>query len=189
MIISIKLNKYIDRLNRIAGFGPIKGEWKTSLNIAKFDPATAAQTRQYLDSLEGHFIKLRKAAMDSRDSVENSIGKEKLMLLRKNYENSKLNDYMLNNMLLRMEKKQVVETSENIIQKSAPVYMRPVSNYGRTHFYAPYKQIGNIAIDTFWFNIIVLWIAIIIFYIALYFNVLQKTITFLGNMHVMPQEK
>ncbi len=67
--------------------------------------------------------------------------------------------------------------------------MRPVSNYGRTHFYAPYKQIGNIAIDTFWFNIIVLWIAIIIFYIALYFNLLQKAITFFGNMRVMPQEK
>jgi hypothetical protein len=35
----------------------------------------------------------------------------------------------------------------------------------------------------------VLWIAIIIFYIALYFNVLQKSITFLGNMRVTPQEK
>ncbi len=45
MIISIKLNKYIDRLNEIAGFGPITGEWKTSLNIEKFDPATAASDR------------------------------------------------------------------------------------------------------------------------------------------------
>jgi ABC transport system ATP-binding/permease protein len=185
----IKLNKYIARLNEIAGFGPIKGEWKTSLNIAKFDQATAVSTRQYLDSLEGHFRKLRKAAMNSRDSVENSIGREKLILLRKDYENSKLNDYMLNNMLLRMGKKQAVETAENIIQKSAPVYMRPVAKNGRTHFYAPYKQIGNIVIDTFRFNILVLWIAILIFYIALYFNVLQKAISFLGNMHVMPQEK
>ena len=52
----------------------------------------------------------------------------------------------------------MIETPDRIIQKFAPVYMRPVSKYGRAHFYAPYKKIGNITIDTFWFNIIVLWI-------------------------------
>jgi ABC transport system ATP-binding/permease protein len=180
-----KLDKYINRLNNIAGFGPIKGEWKTSLSISKFDPATAARTKEYIDSLKNHFRQLRKAAMFSRDSVENSIGRENLMLLRQHYENRKLSEYMLN----VLEKDKLIETRESIIQKSAPGYMRPVSRYGRAHFYAPCKQIGNITIDTFRFNIIVLWIAIILFYIALYFNVLQKTITFFGNLRVMPREK
>jgi ABC transport system ATP-binding/permease protein len=180
-----KLNTYTDKLNKIAGFGPIKGEWKTSLSIEKFDPATAAQTRQYLDSLKNHFKQLRKEAMVLKDSVENSIGREKLMRLRQSYENRKLSEYLLN----VFEKDKVIETSKKIIQKYTPVYMRPVSNYGRTHFYAPFKQIGNLAIDTFWFNILVLWLTVIIFYIALYFNILQKAMTFFSNMRVTPMKK
>ena len=75
-----------------------------------------------------------------------------------------------------------------MIQKYAPVYMRPVSNYGRSHFYAPYKKIGNIAIDTFWFNIIVLWMVTLCLYIALYYNLLQKALNITGNFRIPRKE-
>lgn len=179
-----KLNKYIDRLNELAGFGPITGRWKTSLNSAGFDSATAVQTELYLDSLENHFRHLRKVAFASRDSTETKIGGEKLAELRENYENLKLNEFMLN----EMEKEKLIETPDKMIQKYAPVYMNPVSHYGRAQFYAPYKKIGNISVDTYWFNIIFLWMASLLLYIALYFNLLQRAITFIGNLRVPKQE-
>jgi hypothetical protein len=60
--------------------------------------------------------------------------------------------------------------------------MMPTSKSGRTHFYAPYKQIGSIKIDTYWFNLLVLWLVSFGLYIALYYNLLQKLIEGLGKV-------
>ena len=72
-----KLNHYIDRLNELAGFGAITGNWKNSLNIEKFDSVTAVKTEHYLDSLENHFRNIRKAEWHLKDSVENKDRKRK----------------------------------------------------------------------------------------------------------------
>lgn len=175
-----KLNYYIDKLNSLAGFGPITGDWKTSLNREKFGPAAADEAEHYLDSLENHFKSLHKAVIASKDEAVTKIGRNMLIELRGNYENKKLKEFMLN----ELEIDKYIETPHKIIQKYAPACMRPVSNYGRAHFYAPYKRIGNISIDTFWFNIIVLWMETIILYIALYYNLLRKALNFAGNLRV-----
>ena len=36
-----KLNYYIEKLSRLAGFGEIKANWKSSLNSEKFNPESA----------------------------------------------------------------------------------------------------------------------------------------------------
>ena len=180
-----KLDHYIDRLNMLAGFGAITGSWKSSLSFEKFDSVTSVQTEHYLDSLETRFRKMRKAGIALKDSVENKLGRETLMKLRENYENRKLVEVMLN----EMDKDKVIETPDRIIQKYAPAYMRPVTKNGRTHFYAPYKMVGNLSIDTFWFNIIVLWIVNLMLYMALYFNLLQKTVIYFGSLRLIPREK
>jgi hypothetical protein len=56
--------------------------------------------------------------------------------------------------------------------------MKPVSRTGRAQFYAPFKQIGTIQIDTFRFNIIVLWIVSLMLYVALYFKLFKKAMNF-----------
>ena len=67
--------------------------------------------------------------------------------------------------------------------------MKPSSKYGRAQFYAPYKLIGNQKIDTFWFNILVLWFVTFVLYIALYFNLLQKIVLYLENLQVSISER
>jgi hypothetical protein len=79
-------------------------------------------------------------------------------------------------------KKKSIETPEKIIRNFQPAYMRPLSNYGRAQFYAPYKLIGNKEIDTLWFNILVLWFVAVVLYISLYFNLLQKIVTYFGTL-------
>jgi hypothetical protein len=46
-------------------------------------------------------------------------------------------------------------------------------NY-RTHMYAPSKYLFGLNIDTFWFNIGVIWSMTIILYITLYFDVFER---------------
>ncbi len=48
--------------------------------------------------------------------------------------------------------------------------MKPGSKYGRAHFFAPYKQIGNLKIGTLIFNVIAIWIMIIFLSVTLYYD-------------------
>jgi ABC transport system ATP-binding/permease protein len=179
-----KLNYYIDWLNNRAGISEMTGKWKDSLNIEQFNSRIASKTGHYLDSLSGHFRSVRKYNMILKDSVEKKIGIEKYNWLKENFTNKRLSEVVLNG----DAKQQSIETARKIIQKYEPAYMKPVSRYGRTQFYAPYKQIGKIVTDTFWFNILVLWVVTLILYITLYYNLLQKAINFFGNLRVPMQE-
>jgi hypothetical protein len=60
--------------------------------------------------------------------------------------------------------------------------MKPGSKYGRAHFYAPYKQLGNLKIDTLLFNITAIWIMTVALYITLYLNVLKHFIVLLESL-------
>ena len=179
-----KLNYYIDKLNGLAGFGPIGGDWKASLNIENFNSEVFKNAGKYIDSLAGQLKQVRKKYFNRKDSVnisiEAKIGKEEFMKLQNDYSNTNLEDVVLNR--LRVDKS--IETARRIIQKYEPGYMKPTSNYGRAHFYAPYKQIGDIRIDTFWFNLLVLWFGSLLLYLALYYNLLQKLVTRLENLRL-----
>jgi ABC transport system ATP-binding/permease protein len=182
--IFFKLNYYIDWLNNRAGFGKITGKWKDSLNIGQFNTGVATRTEYYLDSLAGHFRAIRKANKILKDSVEQKIGRGKYNELKENYANKRLIQWVLN----EEPGQKSIETPQKIIQKADPAFMKPVSGYGRAQFYTPYKRIANLSIDTFWFNILVLWVLTLILYLALYYNLLQKALNFIGRMRVPKQD-
>ena len=185
-----KLNYYIEKLNRLAGFGEIKRNWKSSLNPKNFDRESAKEAGKYLDSLSGHFRQVRNTYMAQKDLETKSIqtilgGVDNLVILKKDHYNKNLEDLVLDR--FRVDKS--LETDNRIIQKIDPGYMKPVSKFGRAHFYAPYKQIGDIKIDTYWFNIMALWIVTLILYIVLYYNILEKLIRGFSNLKLKESDK
>jgi len=185
-----KLNYYIEKLNRLAGFGEIKGNWKSSLNPENFNRESAKEAGKYLDSLSGHFRQVRNTYMAQKDLETKSIqtilgGVDNLVILKKDHYNKNLEDLVLDR--FRVDKS--LETDNRIIQKIDPAYMKPVSKFGRAHFYAPYKQIGDIKIDTYWFNIMALWIVTLILYIVLYYNILEKLIRGFSNLKLKESDK
>lgn len=184
-----KLNYYTGRLAGFAGFSKVPDVIKTSLNAEKFDTTVARETKIYLDSLEGRFWNLKKNARNSKDSVNKAItakiGKEGLLKLKNDYENNSLKDLVLD----RSRINKSISTDRRIIQKYEPGFMKPVSKCGRAHFYAPYKQVGTIKIDTYWFNIMILWLVTFILYIALYFNLFQKFINYFENIKIREPER
>jgi hypothetical protein len=187
-----KVGYYIEKLSGLAGFGPVPETLRKSLNVENFNAEAEKEAVRYLDILDRKFKKLRKIAESQTDSVSKALietlGSEGLINLKTDYFNEKL-DIQVNN---RMETKQYIETDTRIIQKSEPGYMKPTSTNGRAHFYTPYKQVGNITIDTYWFNILILWIAILSLYIALYYNVLQtfvRSFEYLGIKKFFKKQK
>jgi hypothetical protein len=66
--------------------------------------------------------------------------------------------------------------------------MKATSKYGRAHFYAPIKRLGNLEIDTYWFNMLVVWIVSLLLYIALYYNLLRRLLEYFENLRLPKPE-
>ena len=173
-----KLTAYTRQLSVMAGFGTPPSELMASLNTNRFTPEVAAMAEKYLDSLARQFLIIKKNSIDLKDSVEMSLvsvlGKDRYQDLREDNTNKKLTEILTD----EFNQKKTIETTGKIIQRFEPVYMKPVSQNGRAQFYAPYKQLGKKRIDTLWFNIIVLWFATLLLYMALYYKLLQKAVGF-----------
>ena len=179
-----KLNYHIDELSQLAGIEP--GNWRKSMDYKTFNEIAGDDAKLYLDSLNSYFRLLSKKKSDSRDSIirikESVIGKEGFLKLRERDYNERLADHVLN----RLATSKIYDSDylDRLIQKADPIFMKPGSRYGRAHFFAPYKQIGNIKISTLIFNTVIIWLMTIFLFITLYFNLLKRFIVFLETWKI-----
>jgi ABC-type multidrug transport system ATPase subunit len=154
----------------------------SSLGEGKADSLTLIRAETFLGILSKEFNRRYLHAVFRKDSVAetheaNMGGKEKLVRLETGYFNKGLARFVLNEDMIERS----VQTPRRIIQKFQPVYMSPTTNYGRAHFCAPYKIVGKLKIDTFPFNLIVIWFVSFLMYLALYFNILRKLVSGFGD--------
>jgi len=175
-----KINYHIDELAEISGIKP--GSWISFVNYSRFNDITGDDVKLYLDSLKRAF-KLKENRLNLQlDSVKTikakQIGETEFLKLREKDYNERLADIVLN---WRTPGK-IYETEKKFIQKADPIFMKPGSKYGRAHFFAPYKQIGNLKISTLLFNVVVIWLMILVFSVTLYYDVLKRFIIFLETL-------
>ena len=155
-----------------------------SLNPDDFMEYQANATKIYLDTLSKTFRLRSRAISDQRNAlynqIESVIGPDEFIRMRDNHYNEALADIVLN----RTSTSKIYDTGDRFIQKADPIYMEPGSKWGRAHFYAPFKQIGNFKINTLLFNIIMIWIMIFFMFVALYYNLLRKFISLLETLNL-----
>ena len=75
----------------------------------------------------------------------------------------------------------LVMLSYEFLQRFEPVYMEATNNYGRPHFFAPRKNFLGKSVDTFWFNLAVIWSMSLTLGLTLYFDLLKKFMNAIGN--------
>ncbi|MFH0842388.1 MAG: ATP-binding cassette domain-containing protein [Bacteroidota bacterium] len=177
-----KINFHFTELTDATGVKP--GSWFNSLNYSKFNEIIGDDAKLYLDSLK---VVLRLKSKDisvRRDSlytlITEEMGHENFVRTRERDYNESLADIMLN----RLTTSKIYETDTRLIQKADPVYMKPGSKYGRTHFFAPYKMIGSLKIGTLVFNVIVIWFMTFLLFVSLYYNLLKLFILFLEKQRL-----
>jgi ABC-type multidrug transport system ATPase subunit len=170
-----KLSYHINDLSVISGIKP--GKFSEGLNMRSFNDYYADQTKIYLDTLSRAFRQKSRSISDQRNSlykqIESVIGPDEFLQLRNNHYNEALADIVLN----RMSSSKIYNAGDRFIQKADPVYMFPGSKWGRAHFYSPYKQVGNLKINTLLFNIIMIWLMVIFLFVALYYDLLKRLIS------------
>ncbi len=177
-----QLNNHFAELAEKTGIQP--GIWIEKLTRDDFNDRIAAEATNYVDTLRLWYRSTWIKASATRDSIvasrEALLGKENLALIKQKNHNQSLSEMVLNWNYVD----KVYETDNRIIQKSDPVYMVPASRWGRAHFYAPYKYLGNIKIDTILYNALALWAICIFLFVTLYYNILRKIIDLLESFHL-----
>jgi ABC-type multidrug transport system ATPase subunit len=154
-------------------------------DIHSFNESTAGEIKKYFEQLNSYFRQKNANAKSELDSLNVQLtgqlgGDGALNDFKDTYYNSSLADLAKNS----KEVDKIIRYKNNLIRKYEPVYMEPASRVGRAHFYAPVKIIGNLTIDTLSFNAIVLWIMSVLFYFALYFDVIRKTLSFFETARI-----
>jgi len=129
--------------------------------------------------LEQNKYKAQKASI-YQNLVAELGGTEKFHELKENSQNQGVANYVLNSFSV----KKIRVSNGEIIQLKDPVYHTPDSKLGRAHLYAPIKKLGNIEIDTFWFNITAIWFMTIIMYFSLQMDLIRKMMDYIENIKV-----
>jgi len=177
-----KLTYHINDLSSDTGIDP----WPAMrlLQGERYTVDASYMVIDFLDSLQKSLRSKYLEYMEVKDAITDSlvrtIGQEGLVLLREANHNEDLADMVLN----RTVQKKLYETDEMIIQKSDPVLMEPGSPLGRAHFYAPSKRIGNLRINTLWFNMLVIWLMSTFLFVTLYFNLLKRLLNLLERIRI-----
>lgn len=128
----------------------------------------------YLEDRKIEFRDDYNRAVNKKDSLYRELikvyGRDQLIQLQEDYKNESLANLVQN----RDEIEKIKEIKGELVQKKDPIYSRPHSNVGRAHLYAPFKVVAGIEIDTFYFNLMVLWIMTAILYMMLVDDTLKK---------------
>ena len=100
--------------------------------------------------------------------IEEWGGADAFVQKKRRYTNKRLEDLLLNRGQF------VTEWNSHLVRKVTPIYQVPRSRIGRAHLFAPVKRLGPLFIDTYWFNLLIIWLSAIAFYIVLLYDLLRK---------------
>lgn len=159
-------------------------DFVNDLTIDRVTTNTFTEVKNRVEILKSYYIREYNKISDEREAVTNklqhdSISTVEFRLRQDNYRNESLADFVTNTNDFNV----IVEYEHEFVQKSNPVYLDPHhANVITAHFYAPRKKVFGVWMDTFWANILVLWMMSLFLVVTLYFDALKRAINFLGNL-------
>ncbi|WPP48895.1 ATP-binding cassette domain-containing protein [Catalinimonas niigatensis] len=149
------------------------------LTPEKLDQAIVDKLGAYFDGLKKYYMQIFNKSVENKEKLvyyfENQPGLEyELNAYKNQYYNESLADLVTN---INVSDR-IIEYEGKLLQRIDPIFNEPLVNAGffnyRTHFFAPKKQFAGKLIDTFYFNIAVIWLMTCLLYVALYYEVFAK---------------
>ena len=138
-----------------------------------------SKINSFLTILNNQFIQNSKNKTAQIESFIAKMGDKKYQQLKNKYENESLSDLVTN----RREIDKIITDEFNLVQKENPIYCSTQNvRFLDSHFYAPYKYIFGIKLDTFWANLAVLWLMSGFFIFLLYIDWLKNTLKYFNYL-------
>lgn len=156
-----------------------------ALDPATFNQQIGESIIKYMDSMFSKYLDQYNLAVQKKEKLiyayENNFDYN-LSKMKDDYFNESLADLVRNLTV----KNRVIEFKGRLLQIIDPIYNVPKNpkhllDY-RTHFFAPKKHLFGYYIDTYWFNVTVIWVMTILLYIALYFELIKA---FIGSIEAL----
>ena len=158
----------LSSLGVVASFGKLE-----DFSPSGFSETLYLAARDSLDMARNRFIDLRNRKEKQREALSVSLvdrwgGDESFIEMRSRYTNKRLEDLLLNRGQF------VVNWNSHLIRKASPIYQVPKSKTARAHLYAPVKRVGPIYVNTYWFNLLIIWFSGLQLYFALVYDLLRR---------------
>ena len=156
------------------------------ITSANFNRDLQNKLISYFDYLNDQYLKLFNKAVQKQEKLTYLLeNNEKLQYnidkLKNKYYNESLADLVRNvNVAER-----IIEYEGKMLQRIDPIFTAPspggILDY-RAHFFAPRKHFAGMHLDTFYFNVLVIWFMTLVLYVTLYFESLRKLLAFFMNL-------
>ena len=179
-LVQIEIGREFDEIGRD------KVELLDELTPDRFDSLTYTKSLEFMERLKRFYMNRYNKADREKDRKVNymtrTAEKEKeFAKFRESYENEAIASLVKN----VEESHRIIEKDGKFVQKIYPIYKDPDPEHlvdFDAQFYMPSKHFLNQNIDTFYFNLAVIWLMTLVLAIALYHEVLLKIIDGLGNL-------
>jgi hypothetical protein len=154
-------------------------ESQHQLDVTMFNEIIMGKTSEYLQQLDGYYTTMfQKANTEKENRIRYLLKTDPDLYNSKRaaYHNESVEDQVKK----RFEKNKMLRYKDELVQQIDPVYKDPdVDGYFnfRSHFFAPRKYFAGDYRDTYWFNMIFVWVMTLFFYVTLYFDVLKKILS------------
>ncbi|HPW65796.1 MAG TPA: ATP-binding cassette domain-containing protein [Salinivirgaceae bacterium] len=155
----------------------VEFDYFDKLTVESFDAFVANHTLDYLNRVTDYYeIEIAKATKAKENIIMALDAKDPRIYIdqQNKYHNEAVADIVKN-----IYMKQVVESDGRLIKQRDPIFRisKPDDLFSfRTHFYAPKKHFMGVYFDTFWFNMVMVWLMTGLMYITLYYDLLKKAI-------------
>jgi len=177
---SIKGDYYVKGLEKI----DLRLPWTIRTCTPEFNSALENYLTSYKQFYQGIYNKAVAAREKMIFEMENEKGTNFKVYESKNkYYNESLGD-LVKNVSVKIR---ILEYNGELVQQINPIFADPKAknlfDY-RAQFFAPIKNFMGLKIDTFIFNILVIWLVSFAFYITLYFELLRKLINSFSGLNM-----
>lgn len=147
-------------------------------------PTLCAQLSKHLDRLHTYYGRMYSRSSQRRDSILRTMQGRTAAehLAFKELKESNYNVALAKLLKVSEDTERISEYNEHLIQHYDPVYQLPRRGNLKAHFYAPYKRLGNIYIDTYWLNLTMLVLSVLLQWLVLYVRLFKRLIDWLGRL-------
>ncbi|MCW5912327.1 MAG: ATP-binding cassette domain-containing protein [Cyclobacteriaceae bacterium] len=165
-----------------------KSDFKSldKFTLQQFDSAVYDETQLFLNALKKFYIIRYNKADEAKDAKVSAMTRtpeleKEFEAYRNRYQNESIAELVKN----IVESHRIIEKDGKLVQKIFPIYKEPDPSHMvdfNAQFYMPAKHFLNQNIDTFYFNLGVIWSMTLVLAITLYFEVLRRIVDGLGNI-------
>jgi ABC transport system ATP-binding/permease protein len=156
-----------------------------SLDTKLYRPSLNTSITEFLDKATAVYRFRYNKAVAERDAVYSELvsamgGPDELIRFKQDYYNKQLASVVINEKEIRNYS---VHDGEMVPIKDA-IYRDPSTHSWRSHFYAPVKMFFDQKIDTYWFDLAVIWIFSGLLFILLYYDVIRRLLTYAETLRL-----